>query len=277
MVELFEENLRRVSLLDIYDDIAAIRITPQQLMQWCIEIPCSVDLKRGNVVYSVEQKYKDKLSKYGNTKRLKWLNLNLNTIVPNPEEKLLKWQKRHRENKKHDWILRKLHILDQLVNETLKFQSEDPCASHSLHSPAEKRMSDHISHSSRRSHRDVDTSCSTSGNTSTESLQTVIRSQQKSIEDTGIGDGSSLIDLQYVSRSSLSSGSGELPSLCVESAPTSEQIEPQTEAPLKDKRKREAPTHRKPLLPASEGPLSQEAYASFYQDMQVTSTQEFGF
>lgn len=250
------KKLEEVDILDIYDEIAELPIPNDKVIDMCITIPCKVDLRRCNLVYLVEQKYKNKLSNYNQKKVLKWLNRNLPRIFTKPEVKYLHCHESLERRSKIEFIDRKSQVLAQLpslvCNSSTDSNSED-CVI--------------VAETNRES---IVSQTSDGSNT----LNTVIESQPKMSEEIIPG----FLGLLEVSASSIQST--ELPAVCSNSISSSQVIDGEAVAtPLKSIN---PPVHprkktRSSLIQQSEGFSSQDdPFSTFNLDNIVTSTQEFG-
>ncbi|XP_055837388.1 uncharacterized protein LOC129905824 [Episyrphus balteatus] len=254
------QKLAEADILDIYDEIAEIPITNEQVIKHCMTVPCKVDLRRCNLVYLVEQKYKDKLSTYKKSKKLKWLKVNIPRLFSNPQAKYLAWQERSQRKYKIEWLTRKAEAIEPLPP-LINGSSDSEC-----NSPKVVIIND--------------TQMTAQSNTSADNtFATVIPSQPKSTE---ILPGFS--GLLNASRSL--EESFELPPIFSNSVSSTQRNEgdhrrsPSPGIRNKPERYNETPknTTRLPMIQRqSEGFSSQEdQYTLFNLENMVTSTQEFG-
>ncbi|XP_055918780.1 uncharacterized protein LOC129950877 [Eupeodes corollae] len=260
------EQLKQVDFLDIYDEIVEIPITNEQVARMCITMPCKVDLRMGNLVYLVEQKYKAQLSTYKKSKVLKWLTVNLPRLLPNPEAKYLRWHERHQRRVKIDWIQRKAQAIQPLP----------PPISLTPPSGLQEKDASRVSLLRKSQTNEIDSSTPHSNSTAA-TLETVIPSQPKSPQDIMSG----FLDLMDASITTVDSD--ELPTPFINTVTSTQEfdLEPrsnkdrhrieETENPMQKK------IHpRRVALQQSDAFSSQELYNSFNIDNMVTSTQEFG-
>ena len=105
-----------------------MEISNEKVIKHCMTVPCKVDLRRCNLLHSVEQKYKDKLSTYKKSKKLKWLKVNLPRLFSNPEAKYLIWQERLQRKYKIEWLMRKSEAIEPLPP-LINGSSDSECSS----------------------------------------------------------------------------------------------------------------------------------------------------
>lgn len=245
----FFQKLSQADFLG-YDEVAALPISKKQIIKMCITVPCKVNIRRGNLVYLVERKYKDKLSTYKASKVLKWLNINLPRLLPHPEEKYLQWKKNWHEKAKAEWMMRKLQAIDELPPLRTSVSSSE---SEENFEPT--RMSGDETNSTEHT------------------FNTVIQSQP--INSQGTVSGFS--GLLYASKDAIDSV--ELPPLFSNAVSSSERSLTEIDNNLEQGKGKPSQEKANFLLIAQSEEFSPEddPYARFSLDNIVTSTQEFGF
>lgn len=258
MGDIFQK-LSDVEFLN-HDEIAELPISDEQVINMCITVPCRVNLRRGNLVNLVERKYKDKLSTYNKSKILKWLKINLPRLLPNPEEKYLRWKERWQRQADIEWMNRKIKAIDQLP---------PPCeGSQTL----ETEQNSEIEIADRSRTSGIETSADEN------TFDTVIQSQPKSSQQLSprfsnlLHFSASTVESTVLPPPISSNNVSSSQIIDIESMESPKSITKQKES-LKVINKQ----NLFPLIQQSEGFSSQEdPYETFNRENFVTSTQEFG-